>query len=172
MSSSDCINLISPLLDAEVDSFSTWSALFCGLVSDVRRGGFFAVAVELANVFASCWLFEPELLRRVGSCSWELVDSESELDELLSEPLELSLDDDVPEVDPELDSVVLVDCKQKIFVGKTKHWVTVWSYLFPRRHHSPFLLNTTYNTVMCTSFNTWFNTENVRKVKNCLHLMF
>lgn len=48
----------------------------------------------------------------MGSCSWELVDSESELDELLSEPLELSLDDDVPEVDPELDSV-LVDYKKK-----------------------------------------------------------
>lgn len=106
-----------PLLDAEVDSFSTGSALFCGLVSEARRGGcFFDVAVELvaavATVFASCRLFEPELLRLVGSCSWELVDSESELDELLSEPLELSLDDDVPEVDPELDSV-LVDYKKK-----------------------------------------------------------
>lgn len=51
----------------------------------------------------------------MGSCSWELVDSESELDELLSDPLEVSLDEDEPEDDPELDSVVLVDCKQNSF---------------------------------------------------------
>lgn len=42
-------------------------------------------------------------------------DSESELDELLSEPLDVPDDDDVPEVDPELDSVVLVDCKMVYF---------------------------------------------------------
>lgn len=108
------------LLDADVDSFSFGSLLFCGRVSEARLGGFFPVAaagpVELACVLASWWLFaEPELLRLVGSCSCDVVDSESELDELLSEPLLLSLDDDVPDVDPELDSVVLVDCKQIYF---------------------------------------------------------
>lgn len=100
-----------------MDNFSIGSLLFCCLVSEALLGGFFPVAaagpVELAGVLVSCWLFvEPELLRLVGSCSCEVVDSESELDELLSEPLLLSLDDDVPDVDPELDSVVLVDCKQ------------------------------------------------------------
>lgn len=64
-----------------------------------------------ANASALVLLVEPELLRRVASC--ELDDSESELDELLSDPLELPLDDDEPELEPELDSVVLVDCESK-----------------------------------------------------------
>lgn len=71
--------------------------------------GFFATTTSLATgaVFVSVTLLvEPELLRRVvGSC--ELDDSESELDELLSEPLELPLDDDESDVDPELDSVLV-----------------------------------------------------------------
>lgn len=64
-------------------------------------------------------LFEPELLRRAASC--ELDDSESELDELLSDPLELPLDDDEPELEPELDSVVLVDWKTKTTKNVYKH---------------------------------------------------
>lgn len=54
----------------------------------------------------------PELLFRrdevLASCDEE--DSESELDELLSEPLELPLVEDEPELEPELDSVDVVDC--------------------------------------------------------------
>lgn len=50
---------------------------------------------------------DAELLRRLGPC--ELDESESELDELESDSLELPLDDDVPDVEPELESEVLTD---------------------------------------------------------------
>lgn len=54
------------------------------------------------------------LLRReaFGCCcvSCDMDESESELDELLSDPLELPLDDDEPELEAELESVLLVDC--------------------------------------------------------------
>lgn len=67
-----------------------------------------AVAVVVEDVpFASATIFaEPDELRvTVGSC--ELDDSESELDELLSEPLELPLDDEESDEEPELDSVLV-----------------------------------------------------------------
>lgn len=57
------------------------------------------------------------LLRRdvFGCCgvSWDTDESESELDELESEPLELPLDEDEPELEPELESELVVDCRNK-----------------------------------------------------------
>lgn len=108
------------LLLAEVDTtLSGWlvsvavvlpvvAVLWCAFESDIRLVGAVGAFFVVVKLFLASVLFEPELLRLVGSC--ELDDSESELDELLSEPLELPLDDDDPELDPELDSVVLVDC--------------------------------------------------------------
>lgn len=53
----------------------------------------------------------PELLFRRDEvfASCEEDDSESELDELLSDPLELPLDEDELELEPELESVEVVD---------------------------------------------------------------
>lgn len=89
----------------------------------------------------------PELLLRrddvLASCDEE--DSESELDELLSDPLELPLDEDDPELEPELDSDEVVDCtrtgnKHIHVINKGKHKLSYFLnssyYLFPRRHNS------------------------------------
>lgn len=112
-------------MTADVDSFSApvvsgFGCCDC-LASDTRLDGggtgFLAVtSLGTGTVFVSVTLLvEPELLRRaVGSC--ELDDSESELDELLSEPLELPLDDEESDVDPELDSVLVDYRKRKIVI--------------------------------------------------------
>lgn len=118
------------LLLAEVEgNFSGCVSAVLGLIgcfgSDTRRDGadaavVVAVVVEFVCVaaigaflagggfvvLASAVLafVDPELLRLAGS--WELDESESELDELLSDPLELPLDEE-PELEPELDSVLV-----------------------------------------------------------------
>lgn len=74
--------------------------------------GTFGTAVAAAAVV--CWdaAAFAVLLRRDVDCSCDEDESESELDELLSELLELPLDDDEPELEPELESELVVDCKQ------------------------------------------------------------
>lgn len=100
---------------------TVFDLLFCiGLSFSRRTGGLFggaATVVAIAFLLFTDGLLsfgpEPdadaELLRRFGPC--ELDESESELDEFESEPLELSLDDDDPELE-QLDSDELTDYKR------------------------------------------------------------
>lgn len=104
-----------------VDWDETEADDFVSLASEIRRVGceaafagatfLFAVATGPGLVSFEAAFGWPELLLRreevFASCDED--DSESELDELLSDPLELPLDDDEPELDPELDSVEVVD---------------------------------------------------------------
>lgn len=93
-----------------------------GLSFSRRPGGLFGGAVTLFAIGFLLFIdgllsFGPEpdadaeLLRRFGPC--ELDESESELDEFESDPLELSLDEDEPELE-QLDSVELTDCNRQL----------------------------------------------------------
>lgn len=79
-----------------------------GAATAVFTLGFLLLVVELLLSFGATILeADAELLLRSGPC--ELDESESELDELESDSLELPLDDDEPDVEPELVSDVLTD---------------------------------------------------------------
>lgn len=95
------------LLAAADDDFSPFSPLF---VAAFEFDFFDAVAgVGLRSIRGEFGADAAELLRRPRP--WELDESESELDEFESEPLELPLDDDEPEL-VQLESVVVTDCEQ------------------------------------------------------------
>lgn len=66
--------------------------------------------VELLLSIGPVFEADAERLRRSAPC--ELDESESELDEFESVSLELPLDDDEPDVLPELESLELTDCKR------------------------------------------------------------
>lgn len=67
---------------------------------------------SVAAAAIGCWdaVTVVVLLRRDVDCSCDDDESESELDELLSDPLELPLVDEEPELEPELESELVVDC--------------------------------------------------------------
>lgn len=95
------------LLLTDVFSLSFLDGGLFGGAFPLAKLPFLPFTTFLVSVFLLSGLdAEAELLLRFAPC--DLDDSESELDEFESDPLELPLDDDDPELE-QLDSVVLTD---------------------------------------------------------------